>query len=503
VEAGDEMTNPGGNPRAALLLPLIVTAAAWTTAAAWPGLAAMLDLPPESMLTRNGRSIALSLGILATAWLIIRVFDVLVWHGMVERRSGVPVPRLLVGLSHAIVWIAAGLLIFIWGFDLEVVGFVATSSVTIAVVGFALRDMIASLFAGTALSLERPYGIGDWIEVETGVVAKVLEIGWLTTRAVTRDGVGVVIPNARLATIIWRNYNRPDASWRDSIKVPLDYAVPPETAERLLLAAMHDVPEIAAHPRPPDVKVAEFGERGAVWLARYWVEDYAAMQDTRYHVQRAVMRQLEWAGLEIARPRLDTYLRRPPAKATDTPDHLCRLLAAQDLFHGLDEEGLLHLVQGARRRDCRAGAPIVSAGEPGASMFVVGEGLLHVSVPRADGELLRVNTLGPGAVFGEFSLLTGAPRSATVVPFVDSTIYEIGKAEIEPLIRESPDLAADLSRILAERQERSRALATTTHEAAESPRGTQQAILTRLRAFFGLVDSADDGKARARRRPAG
>jgi CRP-like cAMP-binding protein len=133
-------------------------------------------------------------------------------------------------------------------------------------------------------------------------------------------------------------------------------------------------------------------------------------------------------------------------------------------------------------------------------MFVVGEGLLHVSVPRGDGELVRVNSLGPGAVFGEFSLLTGAPRSATVVPFVDSIVYEIGKAEIEPLIRESPDLAADLSRILAERQERSRALATTTGEAEETPRGTQQAILTRLRAFFGLAD-APDTKARARRRP--
>jgi small-conductance mechanosensitive channel/CRP-like cAMP-binding protein len=487
----------------ALIVPLAVTALAWVVAAAWPHLVALLSLAPESMLAGNGRSIALSLGILATAWLIVRVVDDLLWHGVVERRSGVPVPRLLVGLSHAVVWIAAGLLIFIWGFDLEVVGFVATSSVTIAVVGFALRDMIASLFAGTALSLERPYGIGDWIEVEAGTVAKVLEIGWLTTRAVTRDGVGVVIPNARLATIIWRNYNRPDASWRDSIKVPLDYAVPPETAERLLLAAMHDVPEIAGHPRAPDVKVAEFGERGAVWLARYWVEDYAAMQDTRYRVQRAVLRQLEWAGLEIARPRLDTFLRRPPQKAADTHDHLCRLLAPHELFQGLDMAQLDRLVDGAARRGCRAGVPIVRAGEPGASMFVVGEGLLRVSVPRAEGGEIRVKDLGPGEVFGEFSLLTGDPRSATVVPFVDSVVYEIGKADIEPLIKERPELAAELSRILAERQERSRALATSSGQVVEAmPRTTQHAILGRLRAFFGLTEGTGDGKPRGKRAPA-
>lgn len=496
------MLNPGGNPRRALIAPLAATAVAWIAAAAWPHLVTLFPTGPMSMLPANGRSIALSLGLLATAWLVVRAVDVILWNG-VERRSGVPVPRLLVGLSHAVVWAAAGLLIFIWGFNLEVVGFVATSSVTIAVVGFALRDMIASLFAGTALSLERPYGIGDWIEVESGMVARVLEIGWLTTRAVTRDGIGVVIPNARLATIIWRNYNRPEASWRDSIKVPLDYAVPPETAERLLLAAMHDVPEVACQPRAPDVKVAEFGERGVVWLARYWVEDYAAMQDTRYRVQRAVLRQLEWAGLEIARPRLDTYLRRPPKAALDQHDHLSRLLAPHELFQGLGMDELDRLVDGAVRRACRAGEPIVRAGEPGASMFVVGQGLLHVSVPGADGQPVRVNDLGPGAVFGEFSLLTGAPRSATVVPFVDSVVYEIGKAEIEPLIRESPHLAADLSRILAERQERSRALAARPGQEVEAtPRNTQQAILGRLRAFFGLTESVGEAKPRAKRPPA-
>ena len=54
--------------------------------------------------------------------------------------------------------------------------------------------MIASLFSGIAINLERSYQIGDWIEIEAGAVGKVLEVSWLTTRIVTRDGIAMVSP---------------------------------------------------------------------------------------------------------------------------------------------------------------------------------------------------------------------------------------------------------------------------------------------------------------------
>ncbi len=474
---------PRGLPAA-----LALTAAMALALAAWPH----LDLDPASLVGRWGRTAISALLVLAGAWLVVRLLDVVLWRGVVERRAGTPVPRLLVDVCAAAVWLVAALIIAAWALQVEVFGLVATSSVTIAVIGFALRDIIASLFAGMALSLEKPYAIGDWIEIEHGSVAQVEQVGWLTTRAVTKDGVGLVVPNARLANTIWRNYTHPRPEWRDSVRVTLDYAVPCDVAERLLTAALNEVRQVGRMPQRPDVKIAEMNERGVVWVARYWLDDYGAAQDIRFLVQKAILRHLHYAGIEPARAVHDPAASpRPPGTQPLGPlEHLARLLAEHELF-GAIEPGLRErLLAGAERRFCRAELPIVRAGEPGSSMFVVVEGLLRVTIPGPEGRDVRADDLTPGSVFGEFSLMTGEPRSATVVPFVDSVVYEIGKAVVQPILEQTPEVAEELSRILALRQARSRdLLARPSSQLPAQPRPSQHAILDRLRAFFGLPEA--------------
>ena len=474
---------PRGLPAA-----LALTAAMALALAAWPH----LDLDPASLVGRWGRTAISALLVLAGAWLVVRLLDVVLWRGVVERRAGTPVPRLLVDVCAAAVWLVAALIIAAWALQVEVFGLVATSSVTIAVIGFALRDIIASLFAGMALSLEKPYAIGDWIEIEHGSVAQVEQVGWLTTRAVTKDGVGLVVPNARLANTIWRNYTHPRPEWRDAVRVTLDYAVPCDIAERLLTAALNEVRQVGRMPQRPDVKIAELNERGVVWVARYWLDDYGAAQDIRFLVQKAILRHLHYAGIEPARAVHDPAAspRPPGTQPLGSLEHLARLLAEHELF-GAIEPGLRErLLAGAERRFCRAELPIVRAGEPGSSMFVVVEGLLRVTIPGPEGRDVRADDLTPGSVFGEFSLMTGEPRSATVVPFVDSVVYEIGKAVVQPILEQTPEVAEELSRILALRQARSRdLLARPSSQLPAQPRPSQHAILDRLRAFFGLPEA--------------
>ena len=69
-------------------------------------------------------------------------------------------------------------------FELPATGLIATSSVLIAVLGFALRNTLGDIFSGIALGMESPYGIGDWIEATEGCAGRVTGISWRSTRLV-------------------------------------------------------------------------------------------------------------------------------------------------------------------------------------------------------------------------------------------------------------------------------------------------------------------------------
>ena len=106
--------------------------------------------------------------------------------------------------------------------------------------------------------------------------------------------------------------------------------------------------------------------------------------------------------------------------------------------------------------------------------------------------------LRPGAFFGEMSLLTGAPRGATVTATVDSIVFEIGKESLQPIIARREALAEAISRVLAERQMGNVKASDTPaadgdHDATHGSLAAQ--LLGRMRSFFGLAASREAAAA--------
>lgn len=419
---------------------------------------------------------------LALANLVIRTLDRFLWPRIARRP-----PRLLTDLVAGVVWFAVALVVIGRVFGVPVTGILTTSGVAVAVLGFALRDMLASLFSGIALNLEGPHRIGDWLEVAPGTVGRVVEVGWLTTRLVTLDGIGLVVPNAQLATRGFANFNRPSMAWRDQVQVTLSYDVSPVRAERILLAAAAEVDQANAAGRAPDAKIASCGEGGVVWNLRYWLADYRERTEIRHLVHAAVLRHLYKAGLSPAHRKLDLYHAPMPARTLDDRTQLDALLLRSDLFGHLPDEDLSTLAANARRLRVSAGTPVVRQGEPGSSLFIVVEGVLDVYVETGSNGSRKVHVLRPGDMFGEFSLLTGAPRSATVTARTASLVFEITKTNLMPVLEHCPELADAMSRILVERQaERDRPQDEPADRGASATIDGEHSLVQRIRSFFGL-----------------
>ena len=124
---------------------------------------------------------------------------------------------------------------------------------------------------------------------------------------------------------------------------------------------------------------------------------------------------------------------------------------------GVEGDGVAALVEAvasvlpdARRRPMRAGEVLVEEGDPAGSLFVVQRGAVDV-IRRGAGEARIVARIEAGDVFGEMSLVSGAPRLATVVAAEDGELLELGHAELAAVVLQRPAVADLVRRLYQER----------------------------------------------------
>jgi CRP-like cAMP-binding protein len=168
------------------------------------------------------------------------------------------------------------------------------------------------------------------------------------------------------------------------------------------------------------------------------------------------------------------------------------LLAGVEFLEALTSEQLERLAVESRSVPYPAGGAVVRQGDEGDSLFLVAAGRVEVSVRApGGGSEQSLATLGPGDYFGEMSLLTGAPRSATIRAVEETRLVILRTEALRPLLVADPSVLERLSKTLARRQaERDDAIsraAVSEYEGPGADRASQ--LLTRMRRFFGLMGS--------------
>ncbi len=122
------------------------------------------------------------------------------------------------------------------------------------------------------------------------------------------------------------------------------------------------------------------------------------------------------------------------------------------LLAGLDAEGQQALLATMTRRNVAAREPIFWIGDPGDALYVIDTGHVVITAPGERGDHVVLDTLGPGGVFGEISLLDEGPRSATVHAETDVSLLSLSRDAFRAFLRQHPDTALDVLRIMGARQ---------------------------------------------------
>lgn len=411
-------------------------------------------------------------------------------------RLRVTTPRIVQDVVTAGAAIVAGL--FVAGHaGLDLSGIIATSAVLTAVIGFSLQDTLGNVIGGLALQTEGSIRVGDWVKIGD-LNGRVTEMRWRFTAVETRNWETVFIPNSVLlknqVMVLGRREGKPQ-QWRRWVWFNVDYRHAPPTVIEVVDAALSatQLPNVATDPKPHAI-IMDYGESWARYAVRYWLTDIAPDDPTDSAVRQCIYFALKRAGIPLAIPGHAVFLtedtdERRTARAETDMERRMASLAKVDLFDDLPADERRELAASLRHAPFLKGEVMTRQGAAAHWLYVVTSGECSVRV-RVNDEEREVARVKANEFFGEMSLLTGAPRSATVVALTNVDCWRLDRGAFQRLLSRRPELAEEVARTLASRQV---ALDATrenlTQEARENlVEETHKQFTDRIRSFFGLGD---------------
>jgi small-conductance mechanosensitive channel/CRP-like cAMP-binding protein len=406
------------------------------------------------------------------------------WSLFHRRRTGIETPKILRDLVDGVLFLMALLVILQATLSIDLSAVLASSAVLSLVLGLALQETLGNLFAGLSLQAERPFGEGDWVRIGQHL-GKVVEIGWRATRLLTGAGEALTIPNNAVAKEAVYNFTRRGSALR-KVTLAVAYGVPPNAFKEAALSVVRAHPRIVAEPGPV-VRTADLGPTAIGYEVVFWVARWEQGLDVEDDVRSQLWYRLHRAGIALSavgtEVRLARGQARPAAGAADVD--VPALLARVDFLAPVDAALRGELSARARVARFGRGEIVLRQGDTTPTPFyVVAEGEVAVRVRTPDGREEEVARLGPGEFFGEMAVLTGDPRSATVVASCDSALVAVDRDAFAELFRRAPEAARKLADVLARRREGlARAIesvAPGTVQAREEP----HQLLARLKDIF-------------------
>ena len=199
---------------------------------------------------------------------------------------------------------------------LEVGGVEILLSVTVisAVVAIVLAPLVGSLVNGLFILADRPFEIGDMIEVtDEGHTGFVEDITIRYTKIFTLQNTFIVIPNSIIHERDVINYSAEDERTRISVEYEITYESDLDRAITLAERATRSVESVIAggpdvrigsarYAAAPTCDVVEYADDGIALVVRFWVKHPYKLTVARSDVQQAIRDRYIDAGIEFAYP---------------------------------------------------------------------------------------------------------------------------------------------------------------------------------------------------------
>ena len=257
-------------------------------------------------------------GVALVFYTLIRVLEVLLrWFGerlSAEKGSDTLAREVLPFADKAgkVLLLLIGLIVILDHFRIEIRSILVTLGVGSLAIGLALQDTLANMFGGFTIMLDRPFLVGDRIQLSSGETGDVQEIGIRSTRVLTTDNHVLVVPNAHLVKTMLINQSVPSDRSKVMIEVGVSYDADVARAKQLLVEAAAAEPMALGEPRPAAYFKA-FGDSALELILVCHAASFRDAMPLRDRLNAAIHARFKEAGIEFAGPVRSVQLAQAPA----------------------------------------------------------------------------------------------------------------------------------------------------------------------------------------------
>jgi MscS family membrane protein len=252
--------------------------------------------------------------VLAVTWLVSRILEaVLQWYlESIGKDTGARLDHHLMPLLRRVLrmvlfFVAATIVLGFY--DVKITALLGAAGVASLAVALAAQETVANMIGGLTIMIDRPFRIGDRIEMQNGVTGDVREIGMRSTKILTFDRTLVIVPNTELVKQVITNHNYPDPKVCVRQTLGVAYGSDMEKVKRILLEIMSANPRVIRDPGP-SVYFAEFGDSSLNLKISFDVGSYVNRMEVLDEINMAINKRFEAEKIDIPFPQRVVHLRK-------------------------------------------------------------------------------------------------------------------------------------------------------------------------------------------------
>jgi MscS family membrane protein len=216
-------------------------------------------------------------------------------------------PLLRKAVKTALIILGVIIILGKWGVQIgPLLGALGIGGLAIAL---ALNSSLSNIFSGIQLILDRSLNVGDKVQLESGDVGVVLDIGLRSTRIRTYDNEVISLPNSQLANARVKNYTKPDVTIRVTVNFSVAYGSDVAEVKRVVLDTISRLDDILQEPGP-QVLFLNMNDFSLDMSARVWVDDYGKQFASKLEMTELIYNTLNESGIEIPFPTRTVYMKQ-------------------------------------------------------------------------------------------------------------------------------------------------------------------------------------------------